>query len=422
MNVSLVTSPVAARRVTLGILIAVFATNFMDRQIIAILAEPIKRDLILSDTEIGLLYGLAFAALYTTAGIPIARFADRADRASIINWSLVLFSVMTTTCGLAMGYWQLLVARIGVAIGEGGTNPPSHSMISDLYPVERRSTAMAMFSLGPHIGMLLGFLISGWIAQLWGWRLAFAVMGLTGLLLASLSFRFLQEPKRNRINSSDAQPFSEVLQLLISRPSLRHLFAGAAVFSIAAYAIIGWLPSFLIRSHGLSTATTGTVLAFVLGLVGGFGTFLGGSLADKLGARNPSWRLRTVAIALGLVSPLWATLFLTSDSITTLVLLMPAGGLLGFYLGPSFAMVQTLVDPAMRATAAALVLLVINLIGLGVGPVAVGALSDALMPYREANSLQAALMIVPPLCMWAAYHYNAAASRIGVDLGKATRR
>jgi predicted MFS family arabinose efflux permease len=415
------TLPAAGRGVTLGILIAVFATNFMDRQIVAILVEPIKRDLILSDTQVGLLYGLAFAALYTTAGIPIARIGDRANRAWIVNWSLVLFSVMTTTCGLAMNYWQLLVARIGVAIGEGGTNAPSHSMISDLYPVARRSTAMAIFSLGPHIGMLLGFLIGGWIAQLWGWRLAFAVVGLAGLLLAVLSFRFLQEPRRDRINSTDAQPFSEVVRSLISQPSLRHLFAGAAVFSIAAYTIIGWLPSFLIRSHGLSTAMAGTVLALVLGLVGGFGTVLGGLLADKLGERNPTWRLQTVAIALGLVSLLWAALFLTSDSVTTLVLLVPSGGLLGFYLGPSFAMVQSLVGPAMRATAAALVLLVINLIGLGVGPVAVGALSDALMRYRGANSLQAALMIVPPLCLWAAYHYHAAARTIGVDLGKATR-
>jgi predicted MFS family arabinose efflux permease len=202
---------------------------------------------------------------------------------------------MTAACGLAASYWQFLAARIGVAIGEGGTNPPSHSMISDLYPVSRRSTAMAIFSLGPHIGILLGFLIGGWVAQLWGWRSAFLVAGLSGLVLAPLSFRFLHEPKRGWANGTgvgEQPPGRAVVQSFIRRASLRHLLAGAAVFTIAAYAVVGWLPSFLIRSHGLSTGTAGSILALVLGLVGGFGTILGGLLADHLGARNPTLQTR----------------------------------------------------------------------------------------------------------------------------------
>jgi predicted MFS family arabinose efflux permease len=417
--------PVAGRQVTLAILLAVFAANFMDRQIVAILVEPIKRDLILSDTEVGLLYGFAFAALYTTAGLPLARFADRADRARIINWSLVLFSLMTAVCGLVTSYWQLLAARIGVAIGEGGTKPPSHSIISDLYPVARRSTAMAIFSLGPHVGILLAFLIGGWVAQLWGWRFAFVVTGLGGLLLAAMSFEFLQEPKRSWMDSTAVGQQGSgraVIQSLTGSASLRHLFAGSGIFSIAVYAALGWLPSFLIRSHGLSTGEAGTVLALIVGLAGGFGTSLGGWLADRLAARDPAWRLQTVAIALVVASLFWVPVFLITNSVTALILLALPGGLLGFYLGPTFAMVQSLVDPAIRATAAAVLMLAINLVGLGLGPVAVGALSDALVPHFGAGSLRLALLIVPLLCIWAAYHYRAAGRTVGVDLSKAAHQ
>jgi predicted MFS family arabinose efflux permease len=380
-NVKNVTFQIASSRMTLGLPLAIFAANFMDRQIVAILVEPIKRDLILSDTEVGLLYGFAFAALYASAGLPIARLADRGDRARIINWSLVLFSLMTAVCGLVTGYWQLLAARIGVAIGEGGTNPPSHSIISDLYPVERRSTAMAVFSLGPHIGILLGFLIGGWVAQLWGWRLAFVVVGFGGLMLATLCFMLLQEPQHDWAKGTGVQPSgSSVFRSLIGKASLCHLFAGAAVFSMAVYAAFGWLPSFLIRSHGLSTATAGTILALILGLFGGLGTLLGGFLADRLGSRNPAWRLQTVAITMIVASFFWAAVFLATNLVAVVILLVVPGGLLGFYLGPTFAMVQSLVNPAMRATAAAFLLLVFNLVGLGAAPLAVGILSDLLTP------------------------------------------
>ena len=409
------------RAVTLTILLSIFAINFMDRQIVAILIEPIKLDLTLSDSEIGLLYGFAFAVLYVSVGIPIARLADRRDRARIIVWSLVLFSMMTTVCGSAMSYWQLLLARVGVAIGEGGTNPPSHSMIADLYPVNRRSTAMAIFSLGPNIGILFGFLIGGWVAQLWGWRSAFLVAGLCGLLLAALSFRFLHEPKRGWADGTDVgeqPPVRVVLQSLLRPTAIRHLLAGAAVYSTAGYAVVGWLPSFLIRSHGFSIGTAGTILALVLGLVGGFGTFLGGLLADHLGARNSTWRLRSVAIALVVMSFFWTAVFLTTNPVALLILLVLPGGLIGYYLGPTFAMMQSLVGPSMRATAAAFLLLVINLVGLGLGPVAVGALSDALIAYFGADALRMALLVVPPLCIWAAYHFNTAASTIGREMLK----
>jgi MFS family permease len=246
-------APIAGRGVMLSLLLSAFAVNFTDRQILAILVEPIKLDLALSDTEVGFLYGLSFAVLFTTVGIPIGMLADRTNRARIINWSLVLFSLMTMACGLAATYGQLLAGRMGVAIGEGGTNPPSHSMIADVYPVAQRSTAMAIFSLGPHIGILLGFLIGGWVAQVWGWRMAFAVAGTGGLLFAALSFGLLREPQRGQadgVTVSEPRWGRIIFRSLFRQTSMRHLFAGAALYSIVAYAVVGWLPSLLIRQHG----------------------------------------------------------------------------------------------------------------------------------------------------------------------------
>jgi predicted MFS family arabinose efflux permease len=415
----------SGRGLTLAVLLAVFALNFMDRQILAILVEPIKREFALSDAEIGLLYGLAFAVVYSTVGIPIARWADRSSRTRIIAWSLALFSVMTLLCGLATSYWQLLLARVGVAVGEGGTNPPSHSMIADLYPLRSRSTAMALFALGPHIGVLLGFLVGGLVAQRWGWRTAFVVAGLAGLVVAALIKRVLVEPARGQLEdraqpAGALPPARAVRRELLRHASMRHLFAGAAVSSAAAYAAIGWLPAFLIRSHGMSTSGAGIALALLIGVGGAVGTLAGGIAADRLGSRDAAWRLRVVAIALLVVVPCWGLALAAQRTPMALIALGVPAALLGFYLGPTFAMVQSLVEPGMRAVAAALLLLVLNLFGLGLGPLAVGLLSDVLQPAHGAGSLRAALLVVPLLCAWAAYHYQRASRTIAADLDRRT--
>lgn len=402
------------RGATLFILVGVFSINFMDRQILAILAEAIKQDLSLSDTQVGLLYGFAFAAVFATAGIPIARYADRADRARVINWSLVVFSVMSAVCGLAASYWQLIVVRIGVAVGEAGTSPPSHSVIADLYPVHRRSTAMAAFSLGPHVGLLLAFVVGGWAGQFWGWRAAFLVAGLSGLAFALPCFMFLRDPGRNRPTARPPQFRTALSHLLVQR-SARHLFAGATVFTAVAYAVVGWLPSMLMRD-GLGIGFTGSILALLVGVAGGAGTFLGGVFADRLGRRDPAWRLRVVGLVLLLMAPVFAAGFLATGTVATLALLALPCALLGFYLGPTFAMVQSLAAPETRATAAAALLFLGNTVGLGLGPIAIGTLSDALTPIAGAGSLRLALLAVVPLCLWAAYHYYAAASYVGLDI------
>jgi predicted MFS family arabinose efflux permease len=413
--------PLPRRRLTLALLLVTFAVNFMDRQIVAILSEPIKHEFGLSDAQVGLLYGVAFAVVYSSVGIPIARWADRANRARIINASLALFSLMTVACGLAGSYWQLLLARIGVGVGEGGTNPPSHSLIADLYPVHRRSTAMAVFALGPHVGILLGFLVGGVVGQLWGWRTALITAGTAGLVVALATSRLLKDPAReNRhagaTGAAAAPGVRASLGFVFRRPSVRHMFVGGAVASIAAYAAIGWLPAFLIRSHGLGPAAAGSLLALLLGVVGGAGTLLGGLLADRLGQRDPAWRLRVVVVASLAVIPFWVAALLAEQLVVAVALLVVPTAALGVYLGPTFAMVQSLVEPTMRAFAAAVLLFVGSLIGLGAGPVLVGVLSDALRTTHGAESLRLALLVVVPLYLWSAAHYLAASRTLSADL------
>jgi predicted MFS family arabinose efflux permease len=409
------------RRLTLALLLAIFALNFMDRQIVAILSEPIKREFALSDAEVGLLYGVAFAVVYSTVGIPIARWADRANRVRIINASLALFSLMTVACGLAAGYWQLLLARIGVGVGEGGTNPPSHSLIADLYPVDRRSTAMAVFALGPHAGILLGFVLGGVVGQLWGWRAALITAGMAGLVVALVTSRLLKEPASSQPHAdaprgTAAPGVRASLRSMFRHPSMRHMFVGSAVASIAAYAAIGWLPAFLMRSHGLGPAAAGSLLALLLGAVGGAGTLAGGLLADRLGRHEPAWRLRVVGVAFLGVVPFWVAALLAGQAAGTVALLVVPAAALAVYLGPTFAMVQSLVEPTMRAFAAAVLLFVGSLIGLGAGPVLVGLLSDALRATHGAESLRLALLVVVPLYLWSAAHYLAASRTLSADL------
>jgi predicted MFS family arabinose efflux permease len=402
-----------SRPVTLALLLAIYALNFTDRQLVAVLSEPIKHELGLSDAQVGLLYGLAFAVVYSFAGIPMARWADRGDRARVINVSLLLFSAMTVACGLAVTYAQLLLARIGVALGEGGTNPASHSLIADLYPESRRGTAMAVFALGPSAGILLGFIFGGVIGEAWGWRGALVAAGLAGLGLAMLTSWALKDlPRTAARNDSGLHG----LRHLFVHRSMRHVFIGGALASVAAYAAIGWLPAFLIRSHGMTMAAAGTVLGLLLGVLGAVGTLGGGVLADRLGARNRAWRLRFVAVAFLAVAPLWPLALLVPHPVAAIAALAIPAAVLCVYLAPTFAAVQSLAPPGMRALAAAFLLMVGSLVGLGLGPVLVGLLSDALAPAHGADSLRLAMLVVVPVYLWSATHYFAASRTLAADL------
>jgi predicted MFS family arabinose efflux permease len=415
--------PPVRPRLTLVLLLAVYAVNFMDRQIVAVLSEPIKQEFGLSDAQVGLLYGFSFAVVYGTVGIPIARWADRADRARIINLSLALFSVMTLACAVAASYVQLLAARVGVGVGEGGTNPPSQSLIADLFPAARRATAMGVFGLGPSLGVLLGFTFGGAVGQLWGWRAALLGAGAASVALAALTSLLLKDPMRDPVRAPlDAraapprESFFECLRSILRSSSMRHLYAGFAVAGVAGYAAIGWLPAFLIRSHGLGTATVGTALAVLLGGAGALGTLLGGVLADRLGARAPAWRLRGVAIASLAAAPFWLAALLAGKPAATLACLAVPAAVMCFFIAPTYAAVQSLAEPTTRATAAAILLLTSSLCGLSVGPLLVGLLSDALHAAHGTESLRFALFVVVPLYVWAAAHYFAASRTLAADL------
>jgi len=412
----------AYRRYVLGVLTAVYVSNYVDRQILSILLEPIKHAFSLSDTQLGFLSGISFAIFYATLGIPIAMWADRGSRRSIITLATVIFSVMTAVCGLATSFGQLALARIGVGIGEAGSSPPSHSIVADFYRPHERATAMAIFALGVNLGILIGFLAGGWINELFGWRAAFLVVGAPGLLLALLVRTTLREPPRGQSEGRDhearaaAPPLAEAFRTFWRVRSLRHIAAGATLNSFVGYGAVAWVPAFLIRSFGMSTGDVGTALALIIGIVGGAGTFLGGYTADRLARRDVRWNVWLVAACVGGATPFAFGVYLAPDAFWSLVSFLVPAAVGALYLGPSLAMVQGLVPLRMRTLASAVLLFVINIIGLGLGPQTIGILSDLLAPRFGEESLRYALLLAGLVNVWAALHFLLAGRTLARDL------
>jgi predicted MFS family arabinose efflux permease len=410
----------AARRYALSVLVVVYTFNFIDRQILSILMEPIKADLGLSDTQLGLLTGFAFALFYATLGIPIARLADKGNRRNLIAGALTIWSAMTAMSGLAQNFWHLLIARIGVGIGEAGCSPPAHSIISDYYPAEKRATALGIYSLGIPVGILFGFLAGGWLNQFFGWRVAFFVVGVPGIILAILVKLSLREPIRGmsegRADTAPHPTVKETFTFLWSKRSFRHLAFGGGLTAFVGYGVVTWVPSFLIRSYGMQTGEVGTYLGLILGIPGGIGIVLGGWMADRYGSRDTRWYLWIVTVALLLGVPFSLGIYLTdSAGIALLFLCIPV--LLGnFYQATTFSQTQGLVPLRMRAVAAAVLLFILNIIGLGAGPQAIGLLSDFLEPSYGQESLRYSLLILSFVNVWAAYHYYLAGKYLKQDL------
>ena len=410
----------AARRYALSVLVVVYTFNFIDRQILSILMEPIKADLGLSDTQLGLLTGFAFALFYATLGIPIARLADKGNRRNLIAGALTIWSAMTAVSGLAQNFWHLLIARIGVGIGEAGCSPPAHSIISDYYPAEKRATALGIYSLGIPVGILFGFLAGGWLNQFFGWRVAFFVVGVPGIILAILVKLSLREPIRGmsegRADTAPHPTVKETFTFLWSKRSFRHLAFGGGLTAFVGYGVVTWVPSFLIRSYGMQTGEVGTYLGLILGIPGGIGIVLGGWMADRYGSRDTRWYLWIVTVALLLGVPFSLGIYLTdSAGMALLFLCIPV--LLGnFYQATTFSQTQGLVPLRMRAVAAAVLLFILNIIGLGAGPQAIGLLSDFLETSYGQESLRYSLLILSFVNVWAAYHYYLAGKYLKQDL------
>ena len=410
-----------ARYYALGLLTVVYTFNFVDRQLLSILQESIKADLLLSDQQLGLLTGFAFALFYTLAGIPIARYADRNNRRNVVAIAIALWSFMTAISGLVQNYLQLLLARIGVGVGEAGGSPPAHSMISDIFPPERRASALAFYSMGINFGILFGFLAGGWLNEFFDWRVAFFVVGAPGIVVALFVRYTLREPIRglmeDRQDVATDTPFPEVLKLLWSRLSFRHLAIGGALNAFAGYSSSNWTASFMIRSHDMSTGELGTWLALIMGVGGAIGVFWGSYIAERLAKFDVRWYMWMPTITGMICVPFMIATYVVEGAYTALIVSVVPGILFNVYLGNSLAMTHALVGLRMRAVASAILFFLINLIGMGLGPWGVGLLSDMLSVELGNESLRYAMLYLLPAAMgWSAVHFLLASRTLQKDL------
>lgn len=402
------------------ILLLAYIFNFVDRQIIGVLAVPIKAEFDLSDTALSNL-GVVFGLFYATIAIPIAWLADRRSRVNIIAGAVALWSLFTAACGLAQSYLQLVVARMGVAVGEAGGIAPSYALIADYFPRSRRARAMAFFSLGIPIGSALGIFFGGWLATTLSWRTAFIIVGLAGLPVALLVKLLIREPVRGALDTVDgtasdpAPPLADVARTLMRLPSFWLLSFGAASGSIMGYGLIFWLPSFFSRSFGLSLADVGWFYGSIVLIGGVAGTWLGGWIGDRLGAANPRAYALIPAVCFVLSAPtFFAGLF--APSLPIAWLLFTVGQMLALvWLGPVITAVQHIVAPNLRATASASFLFINNLIGIAFGIYFLGYLSDMMRAAHGEDSLKYSILYGLGFYLLSALLYFIASKRLAKD-------
>lgn len=373
----------------LAMLLLVYTFNFLDRQILGILAQPIKADLGLTDTQLGALGGIAFALLYSTLGVPLALVADRTSRSWVITVSLTVWSGFTALCGVATGFWQLFLFRLGVGVGEAGGVAPSYAMIADYFPPERRARALAIYSMGIPIGLASGALLGGYLAANVDWRMAFIVVGIAGVVIAPIFRLVVREPKRGGADPAGTQqlervPVSAVFKILARKPSFWLMAFAASMSSLCGYGLAFWTPSLLMRSFGFDIVGASRFLGSLLLIGGTIGVFGGGYLADKLGGKDRGIYAKLPAYAWLITLPLFAAGFWSTSPVLAWCFLLIPNGLNILWLGPVTTAVQNLVPAHMRATASASFLFINNLIGLGLGSWVMGAMSDA-MTLRFGN-------------------------------------
>lgn len=406
-------------RLTLWVLLVVYIFNFLDRQIVNILAEPISRDLGLSDTQIGLMTGIAFAAFYTFLGIPIARYADRpkTNRVGLISVSLIIWSGMTALCGMAQNFAQLLLARIGVGVGEAGCTPAAHSLIADLAPPEKRASAISFYSLGIPIGSLLGMLIGGLVADAYGWRAAFLIAGLPGIMLAAVVFFVLRDPRMSaQLKAAEPKPAistAEAFREIVASRAFIMLAIGGAMAAFLSYGKATWTTIFFQRTHELSPGEVGFWFGIGGGIAGIIGTWAGGWFADKYGKENRRHVLTAPAIGMLIAIPIAISAYWVENWWYALILIMTPTFLNSMYVGPAYSCAQGLVPLRARAMASAVLLFAQNLIGLGLGPLFFGMLSDGIKPMAGDESVRwvlygaAMLGVIPSFFFWrASLHLN----------------
>lgn len=386
----------AYRAYVMFILVVVYTFNFIDRQIVGILAVPIKSDLGLTDTQLGLMGGLAFALFYTGLGIPVAMLADRWNRTWIMTAALTIWSGMTAACGLAQNFWQLFLGRLGVGVGEAGGVAPAYSLISDYFPSHQRARALSVYSFGIPIGSALGILFGGYIASKIDWRYAFFAVGLAGIVVAPIFKLTVAEPERGQYDKHEGgmptPTLGTIVRKLLHKPSFWIISLGASSSSMMGYGLFFWLPSFFVRSFGLSLLEASVFYGGIL-LIGGIaGVWLGGALADRFGADQRGMYVKIPAIAFLTTVPFYVLAILSPNLTTTFFALLIPTGLGLAWLGPVLSAIQHVVPPTMRATASAIFLFINNLIGIGLGTVALGIISDNLEARFGDESLRYAIL------------------------------
>jgi MFS family permease len=408
----------------LFLLFFIYFSNQIDRQILSILLEPIKSEFGATDTMMGFLTGPAFAIFYATAGIPIARWADRGSRKAVIALSAALWSFLTALSGLAASFTQLALLRIGVGVGEAGCSPPAHSLIADYFPPQSRATAMGVYAAGASAGVAFGFLLGGLLYTLFGWRASLVIVGLPGVLMAALVWFTVREPPRGRWEGEanvEPLPAGEAYRFLWRQRSYVHLQAGAALHATAAYGIGLWVVPFFMRVHGLELPQATTLLGIASLVVGVPGLVGAGWVADRLSTRDARWYLWTPALGAVLAAP-FSVLFLLAPSAGWAIAAYVPHSLMNLaYTGPIYAVHQAIIVPRARALGVAIHLLAANLIGLGLGPLAVGALNDYLAPIHGQLAIRYTMLIAVVTNVAACVFYLAAARTLREDIAHARR-
>jgi MFS family permease len=411
----------AARYYALALLTAVYALNFLDRTIFNVLIEPIKKEFQLSDTMLGLLAGFGFVLMYSALGMPIARIADRRNRRNIVALGLAFWSVMTALCGMAQNVATLAAARIGVGIGEAAGTPASQSIIADLFARDERPRALGIFAVGTYLGIFLGYFFGGWVNQYFGWRMAFIGAGVPGIAIALLLRASVAEPARYADSGETIgnEAIGPTFAFLFGQRSFLLALIGFCLAGLTNYSTSVWIPPFMARVHHLSSGEIGTYAGTFKGLFGIAGVLAGGFVVARLGQHDDRWKLWAPAIMSGLAGPVFVLCLLTPNFYVMVWTLGLFSILVGFHLGPIFAVGQTIAKPGMRALAAATLVSTGTCFGQGVGPLAVGTLNDLLAPTYGSAAVRYSLMIAAAATVAAALFFLWAARSIRADIRRA---
>ncbi len=392
-------APARGRNYVLAVLVLASTCSFLDRYVIVILQESIKREMHLSDSQLGLLTGFAFAALYVTLGLPIAHLADRKSRRNIMAISVLIWSAMTAFSGMAKSFVYLLIARIGVGVGEAGVLPTSHSMIADLFPAKQRATAISIQMAGLPAGMLIGYLFGGMLNEALGWRWTMILAGIPGLFVCALLFLTVREPLRTQAAAdsphgpTNMKTMLQSVKGLLAVAPVRATLIAASASCFAGYGIISFMPSLLVRSYGMSIAEIGTIFALIHGIGGIVGQLVVAAIADRMAVRDKRWRLWVPAIVVFLCAPAFLVGLMVHNMLVTIVGYAILATFSSTFYSPMMSALQQVVPPQSIAMTSSVMALANNVVGLGIGTLTIGVLSDVFHPMAGDESLRIAMAI-----------------------------